>query len=304
MTPRTEADDRIPLGIVYTLVEVFAFAVMSVAVKMTAGEYHVMQIMFFRTFFAGLVIVPMLLQAGGAQALKTTRPWLHIRRSVIGTTVMILNFLSLGLIPLADATAIGFTTPLFVTALSVPFLGEKVGLHRWGAVVVGFIGVLIVVQPGVAPVSLGTLAALGAASLGAIVFLTLRQMSRTEASITIVAWFTIVSTLVSTATLPFVWKTPSLGDAALLIGTGILGGIGQITMTNAYRYAPAAVVGALSYTSILWASLFGLLFFDQAPGLPVILGASLVIAAGIYILYRETRRNVSVVKPGPMASEK
>lgn len=304
MTPRTEADDRIPLGIVYTLVEVFAFAVMAAIVKAVSGDYHVMQIMFFRTFFAGLVIVPMLLREGGAKALHTERPWLHIRRSGIGTTVMILNFVSLGLIPLADATAIGFTTPLFVTALSVPFLGEKVGVHRWGAVLLGFIGVLIVVQPGVAPLSLGTLAALGAASLGAIVFLTLRQMNRTERPITIVAWFTIVSTLVSAACLPFVWKTPSLSDAALLIATGVLGGIGQITMTNAYRYAPASVVGALSYTSILWASLFGFVFFAQPPSSAVILGSALVIAAGIYILYRETRRNVAVVKPGPIASEK
>jgi drug/metabolite transporter (DMT)-like permease len=250
------------------------------------------------------VIVPMLLKAGGVKALRTDHPWLHIRRSGIGTTVMILNFVSLGLIPLADATAIGFTTPLFVTALSVPFLGEKVGVHRWGAVLVGFIGVLIVVQPGVAPLSLGTLAALGAASLGAIVMLTVRQMNRTEAPITIVAWFTIVSTLVSAAALPFVWKTPTLLDAAMLIGTGILGGVGQITLTNAYRYAPASVVGALSYTSILWASLFGWAFFAQPPGAAVILGSTLVILAGIYILYRETRRNVAIVKAGPIASEK
>lgn len=304
MAPRTQADDRIPLGIVYTLTEVFAFAVMSVLVKATAGDYHVMQIMFFRTFFAGLVIVPILIQAGGVSALKTEHPWLHIRRSGIGTTVMILNFVSLGLIPLADAQAIAFTTPLFMTALSVPFLGEKVGVHRWGAVLVGFIGVLIVVQPGVAPMSAGTLAALGAASLGAIVMLTVRQMNRTEAPITIVAWFTIVSTVVSVVALPFVWKTPSLADAAMLIGTGILGGIGQITMTNAYRYAPAAVVGALSYTAILWASLFGWIFFAQPPSTSVVAGSALVIAAGIYILYRETRRNVDVVKAGPIASEK
>jgi drug/metabolite transporter (DMT)-like permease len=304
MAPNPPAEDRIPLGIVYTLVEVFAFAVMSALVKATAGDYHVMQIMFFRTFFAGLVIVPMLIRAGGGAALKTNRPWLHIRRSGLGTAVMILNFLALGMIPLADATAIGFTTPLFVTALSVPFLGEKVGLHRWAAVMVGFIGVLIVVEPGVAPLSAGTLAALAAASLGAIVFLTVRQMSRTEASITIVAWFTIVSTLVSTLALPFVWKTPSPSDAAMLIATGVLGGIGQITMTNAYRYAPAAVVGALSYTAILWASLFGWIFFAQPPSAAVVTGSALVIAAGIYILYRETRRHVALVKPGPIEPEK
>lgn len=280
---------------------VFFFSLMNVVVKILTDTYPVTEVTFFRCAFALIPAgVALLLQEGrGAVAsLRTSRPLGHLWRSVIGLSSMLLVFLSIHLLPLGDAVALNFSAPLFLTALSVPLLGEKVGRHRWSAVLVGFAGVLVMVRPSGEMLNLGALVALGAALSQAFAMVAIRQLSRSEPPNTIVFYFTAVTTALLALSLPFFWVTPTLPDVGLLVLSGLLGGMAQLCLTRAYSLAPAAVVAPFSYVSLLWAVLFGWLIWNEFPSLRMALGAVVVAASGLYILHRETRRR-QVSHPRP-----
>ncbi|MEI7610024.1 MAG: DMT family transporter, partial [Rhodospirillaceae bacterium] len=222
-------------------------------------------------------------------SLHTLRFGGHLGRATIGLAAMLLMFWSYHLLPLADAVAIGFSAPLFLAALSVPLLGEKVGAARWGAVLVGFVGVLVMVKPGATALDLGSLVALGAALGYALAAIAVRQLSRTEHPNTIVFYFTLNTGLLAALALPWVWATPTLSDLGLLALTGLLGGAVQYCGTHAYTLGPAAVIGPFNYSAILWATLFGWLIWGDLPDRWVLLGAAVVIASGLFIVLRETR---------------
>ncbi len=285
--------DNAPLGIAMMLASVFLFSVMSVLVKAMTEVYPVTEVVFFRNAAALIPVTLAVLMHGGMGTLRTERPGAHLWRSVIGLSAMSMLFWSFDLLPLADAVALNFSSPLFLTALSVPLLGEKVGVHRWSAVAVGFAGVLVMVRPSGDVLQLGALVALGAAFAQALAMVAIRQLSRTEAPDTIVFWFTLVATALGLFTLPFAWITPvGWADWAMLAGAGLVGGVAQLFLTRAYAFAPAAVVAPFSYASILWATLFGFVLWGDAPAVHVVVGALIVAASGLYILYRETRRRV------------
>lgn len=282
-------------GIGCMVLAVLVFAVMDAMIKRLAQDYGTFQIMFFRSLFALVPIGVMIAWKGGLATLRTRRPGGHVLRSLIGAGATFCFFYSYGALPLADAYAIAFAAPLFVTALSVPMLGERVGPRRWSAVIVGFAGVLVMIQPG------GGVAGGAAAASAALVCLVgtflyaftlafVRKLSRTETTAAIVFYFTLTCVGVGAAGMAFDWTPPAgWADLAMLVGAGLLGGLAQILITTAFRLAPVAVVAPFDYTAMVWGILFGWLFFGDLPGQAVVLGAFIVMASGLYILHRETR---------------
>ncbi|WP_439813706.1 DMT family transporter [Zavarzinia sp. CC-PAN008] len=278
----------IPGGIAWMLVAVGLFTVMDAAVKWLTDDYSVFQIVFFRSLFAFPPLLFWLWRAHGFGRLRTRRPGTHLLRALIGCTSMVLFFAGYGMMPLAEAIAIGFVAPLFMTALSVPLLGEKVGIRRWTAVLIGFAGVMIMVRPGSGVFAWGSLVLIGGAFTYAIVIVVIRKLSETEPTGTIVFYFTLFTTTASALTLPFVWVTPDAADLALLISVGLIGGVAQLAMTQAFSLAPLAVVAPFEYTAMLWATLVGFVIWGDLPDLWAIVGALVLVGSGLYILHRES----------------
>jgi drug/metabolite transporter (DMT)-like permease len=300
--PSATNRDQVGRGILFACLSVFLFSILNVAVKVQSDRYPIIEIVFFRSLFA-LIPCLWLLRGHPWQVLLTHHPWSHLIRSAIWFGSVLTSFLSYHLLPLADAVAISFSAPLFLTALSVPLIGEKVGIYRWSAVIVGFVGVLVMVHPSGDVFQWGALSALANAVFYAIGSLTVRGMSRTEPSVRIVFYTMLFATVLSGLACPFVWVTPSWSDMLILMGVGIAGGIGQLWMVQAYRFAPAAVIAPFTYTSMVWALGFGFMLWGDVPTERVLIGVAIVIASGLYILHRETVRKRSA-QPTAHAPEK
>ena len=269
-----------------------ALACLSALVKWTGSRgVPVFEIIFFRNFFAFVPLGLYVWRTTGFEVLKTTRPLGHMLRAAIGMTGMVCGFTAVQYLPLTEATALQFTSPLFMTALSALMLSEKVGRHRWAAVIVGFVGVLIMARPipgqmNVTGFTLGMLSALGTA--GAMV--TIRQISDTERGPTIVFYFTLGATLLGLVGSAFHWVVPDPLTLAMLILAGLIGGVGQLLLTEALRNAPVGIVAPFDYTQLIWATMFGLVVWGELPHPLTWVGAVIVAASGVYILHRELRR--------------
>jgi drug/metabolite transporter (DMT)-like permease len=285
--------DNISRGIAFILVSGGLFSIFNAGVKLLSVRFGPVEIGFFRQLFSLIPIGVAMMRHGGA-ALITKRPFGHLFRGLIGNSSAILVFLSLAWLPLADATALSFAAPLFTTVLSVPLLRERVGWYRWSAVAVGFAGVIVMTNPGgdwlARGEGAGAIVALSAAFLSAVMMITLRQLGRTERPVTTVFYFATLGCVLFGALLPFFWIRPTLAEAAGLAGVGIVGGLAQLTMTNAYRHAPASALAPFGYVAIVWSALLGYLLWRQLPGPRVLAGAMIVIASGLFIIYREARR--------------
>ncbi len=283
---------RILLGIALRVAAMACMACLSALVKYTGSRgVPVFEIIFFRNAFAFLPLGLYIWRTTGFEVLKTKRPVGHAVRSAIGLSGMVCGFSAVQHLPLTEATALQFTSPLFMTALSALLLAEPVGRHRWGAVIVGFLGVLIMARPipgqmNVTGVTLGILSAMGAA--GAMV--AIRQIADTERGPTIVFYFTLGGTLLGLAGCAFHWVTPDLMTLGLLVLAGLIGGVGQLFLTEALRNAPVGVIAPFDYTQLVWAAVFGLLIWGEWPHPLTLVGAVVVAGSGVYILRRELRR--------------
>lgn len=282
-------------GIVYKLISVAIFMAMSALVKSLSDTIPPGETVFFRSAFAVPVILVWLAYRGELRTgLRANQPIGHFWRSLLGVTAMGLGFASLAFLPLPEVTAIGFTSPLLVVIFAAVFLGETVRLFRLSAVGVGLVGVLIVLMPRLslgsdadALQTLGAMLALTGAISAALAQVAVRKLLATEQTSSIVFWFSVNAALLSLVTLPFGWVMPSAGEAALLVLTGILGGIGQIFLTSSYREADSSLVAPFDYAAILLALAIGYWIFDEVPTLTMLTGAGIVVAAGIAIIWRE-----------------
>jgi drug/metabolite transporter (DMT)-like permease len=256
------------------------------------------ELVFYRSLFSLPVVLFWVLKRESLTSLKPNRPLAHVWRSCLGLLSMGLTFQALILLPLADATAINFTAPIFATILSFLILREDVGLHRWGAVVLGFIGVLIVARPGGSSLPvLGIAIALVGAVGQAGVTTTLRHLQRSENVAAIVFWFAIAGIVVGGLLMPFFGRLHGLPALALVVAGGLAGGVGQLLMTSSLR-APVSVVSPFDYLQIVAATIYGWLLFSDVPSLHTILGAALIAGSGIYTALREHRRRL---REGPTA---
>ena len=277
-------------GVAFMLAGVTVFAVQDAAVKWLVADYPVVEVLFFRAVFGLIPCMVIVHRAGGLKTVRTRRPVAHLMRTGLILGALLFFFLAVRAMPLADAIAISFSAPLFMTALSRPLLGERVGARRWAAVVAGFVGVLIIARPGAGVLEAGAVLALVSSLLFAIGTVFTRRMVRDESSAAIVVYFSLTAVLVCAVFLPFAWVTPSLPHALMLAGVGVLGGIGAFCMVEAVRFAPVAVIAPLEYAALVWAILFGFLVWGDVPGTGVVVGAAVVIASNLYILRREARR--------------
>ena len=295
MTPTPPSPLR---GILLKCLSVLIFTMMASIVKATSeGGLGVPpgQQVFFRSLFAIPVILVWLawrheLRTG----LRTFRPMGHFYRGILGTGAMGLGFWALSLLPFPEVTAIGYAAPLLTVIFAGMFLGEDVRLFRMSMVFLGLLGVIIVLSPRLGAgsqmdlrESLGAVVTLAAASCTALAQIFVRKLVQQERTSAIVFWFSVTSTLLGLLTLPFGWVMPDKTTLALLVSIGLLGGVGQILLTSAYRYADASLVAPFEYASMLLALLIGWFVFGEAPTLVMLIGAALVISAGILIIWRE-----------------
>jgi drug/metabolite transporter (DMT)-like permease len=277
------------LGLACRLAAMASLGIMFMLVKL-AGQHnvHVVESLFWRQA-AGLPIVLFWLWwTGGLALIRTERPLAHGVRMLLGLSGMTLNFSAMLLLPMAEATTIGFATPIFATTLAALLLAEPTGRYRWGAVVVGFIGVMVAIRPGSSTMpALGVSVALIGAMLSAGVIIQMRQMSRTESPGAIVFWFSLTSLLpLGIAMLIFAQAHDTTGWM-LLCGLSIAGALSQIFLTTSLRFAPVAAVMTMDYSALLWSILYGWLLFGDIPSHSVWLGAPMIIAAGVFIAWRE-----------------
>ena len=290
------------IGIALKITSTIVFTIMATLVKLASADFPIGEIMFFRSFFALFpVILWMAARGRFPEALYTQRLHRHFFRSLAGAGGMFTGFTALALLPIADATAIGYAAPLMTVVLAVIFLGEKVRVYRWSAVVVGFIGVLVILSDYVGPEAsavqqasaFGAAIAVASAFLGATATTQVRAMVRTEAASTIVLYFSLFCALAGLISIPFTpWSMPGPLDAAMLVGAGIFGGIGQITMTQSFRHADASLIAPFDYISMIWALIVSLLVFNTWPSGIMLLGTAIVIAAGLFVIYREHRLGI------------
>lgn len=269
-----------------------AFAVMAALIKL--GYEHganLVETVFYRFAFSLPPVLLAVWWSGQHGVWRTEHPFAHVTRAAIGLGTMMMAFTSLRFLPLAEATTISFVAPLFAVILSVLFLGEQVGRHRWGAVALGFAGVAVVMQPGGSNLPPVGLAIALAAALGvATVTIAIRQLGRTEGTYTTVLWFTGLSMLVVGAVMPVYAQAHDMLGWAILVGVGFFGGLGQLGMTASLRLAPVPVIAPFDYTQLLWAVLFGWLLWQMQPAPATWLGAAMIVASGLYTIYREQKR--------------
>jgi len=276
-------------GIAMMTLAVGLYSIMDAMVKWLGPDYPVLELVFFRSLFAFVPIAYVLWRNGSFAGLRTTRPWGHAARSLAGLISISLFFYAYTRMPLANVVAISFAAPLLVTALSVPLLGERVGWRRWSAVLVGFLGVVVMVKPDAGLFDeIAALALLGTVFY-ALVIVSIRKLSRTETPLAIVFYYALTSTLVSGAAMPFVWVMPDAEGWVLLILMGVVGGIAQFAMTHAFRLADVSIIAPFDYMHIIWAALLGFFIWGEVPGNTIWIGVPIVMASGIYILLREAR---------------
>ena len=284
-------------GILFKIMSVMMFMGMASLIKAASDEVPPGQAVFFRSYFALPIIFGWLALRGGLRkGWKTTNTIEHFWRGLVGTYAMGLGFTGLGLLPLPEVTAIGYAAPIFVVIFAAMFLNEQVRAFRLSAVALGMVGVIIVLSPRLSVgASLNTSETLGAvvvlmgAVLAALAHVFVRKLVATETTAAIVFWFTITSSGMALLTLPWGWVIPPLAATLMLIMAGLLGGIGQICLTSSYRFADASLVAPFDYTSMILALMIGYFVFDEVPTMTMLVGAGIVIVAGVLIIWRERR---------------
>jgi drug/metabolite transporter (DMT)-like permease len=266
---------------------VFLFAILDATAKWLGQSYAPVQIVFFQHFFGLIPVAVLVWRSGGFAALRTRRPFAHALRGGLLFASMLLFYTALRGLPLAEAIAVSFTLPLYITALSGPLLGEAVGVRRWAAVIIGFLGALIMVRPGTEAFHPEALLVLTSAFIAALAMLLTRWLTRSETDVALVTHTTLIAGLASVPFASLAWQAPSAGDLGLFVLVGIAGGSAAYLMVVAYRNAPAAVVAPFDYSSLIWATVFGWILWRESPEPAVWIGGAIVVAAGVYITRRE-----------------
>jgi drug/metabolite transporter (DMT)-like permease len=300
--PARPAEHRIR-GILLRCGAMMSFAIMAGAIKLGAERgVSTIELIFYRNALAIPVVIGWVLLGPGLASLMTKRPGAHASRAAIGLVSMVFNFQAITMLPLAEATTIGFAAPLFATLLSALVLSEKVGPRRWIAVLLGFLGVLIVMQPGSTQLPLDGVAVALLGALGvATVVITLRRIGATESATATVFWFTVASSLVTLVPALIIGHWPTRDLWPILLVMGVAGGGMQIMMTASLRYAPIAVLAPFDYFQLLWAVLIGWLLWSAMPAPATLAGGSLIVASGLYTAWREHRRHRAITAIPPTA---
>ena len=277
------------LGIFLLSAGVAFFGVGEACVKTLAAEYDILQVVWARYVFHALVFLAIFSRSGIISQMKTSRPFLHIARSITLMIGTVSFFTALIYLSLPEAVAINFVAPLLVTALSIPFLGEKVGPRRWAAIFVGFLGVLVIIRPGLGVMHWAAFLPLITAISYAGYQIMTRIAGRTEDTKTSLFWTSTVGVIVMSCIVPFVWKAPDATAWVIMVTTGAVFGFGHYLLIRAFEVAAVSTLSPFLYTQIIWVTIISIVVFDQFPDQFSILGTAIVIGSGLYIWHRETR---------------
>ena len=269
------------------LVSEIFWVAMNAMIKYLSSDFSTVQLLFFRNLIPIPAMLILLMATGKLPALKTSSPFTHLSVGLIGAAGMASLIYSLGFLSLSQTVSITYAAPLMITALSVPMLGEKVGFRRWAGVIVGFIGVLVLARPemGIDPVILLLLAS---TLCFAVVVVLRRRLSMTDESAVIVLYFSITVTTCASIFLPWYWQQPTLMQWGLLLIMGIFALGAQFGMMQAIKLAPVSVIAPLLYVSLVFAVAIDILYWGLPPDRTTIAGAGIIIAAGLYVIYRES----------------
>lgn len=282
------------LAVALKLGALFLFTSMSALVKALSEDFPPGELVFFRSLFAVPVILIWLIARGEmAQGFVVKKPMGHFWRGVLGTAAMGLTFTGLSLLPLPEVTAIGYATPIFTLILAAVMLGERIRMIRIGAVAIGLFGVLVMIWPRLGSsqmelaATIGALCVLGATIARAFVQIHIRQLVQVDHPAAIVFYFSMTATFLSGLTVFWGWTMPTWEQAAILITMGLVGGVAQILVTSSYRFGQASMLAPYDYTTMLFAIFIGYIWFDELPTLAILIGAALVIAGNVVVIWRE-----------------
>jgi drug/metabolite transporter (DMT)-like permease len=284
--------DHPALGIATFVGNLLVMALLSAAVRELVNRgYPLAEVLLFRYVFASGVFWVILLSTSGLLVLATRRPLDHAIRSISGVASLALLYYAITRIPIADATAIAYAAPIFITLLSIFLLGEVIGPRRWIAVILGFVGVLLIARPQAQSWDIGVLAALGSALGGAIVAIWLRKLSSSEKSVAIGIYYNGLGSLFCLGWVALAgWLTPRGGDISLLVGFGLGCGLQQWLLTVSFRYAQASLLAPFEYLAMVFAAIVGFVFWREIPTLTTWLGAATIAASGLFIFKRQRSR--------------
>jgi len=297
-TAREVARSNTLKAIGFMLISTMAAAIMNSTARHVTETVHPFELVFFRNLFAMCFVVPMMWKVGFA-VFRTQRPWMHVSRAGLNTVNMLVWFTAISLAPLADVVALGFTAPIFTTLLGIFILREVVGLRRWTAIFVGFAGTMIVLQPGFDTVSTGHGLTIVAAMLWAGVLLIIKSLSRTESSLTIVAYMSVLMTPMSLIPALFVWVWPTWTELAWLALIGVLGGVGQYFLAQSLHEADISAVMPFDFAKLIWISVIAYFAFSETPDLATWIGGLIIFVSGLYIARREALLSRARTKPSP-----
>ena len=276
-------------GVVFLLAASLGFSLMGLLIKLLGQHLHVTQILLLRQAGMAILVAPAILR-NFPGALRSARPDLQVLRILCALVAMLGGFTAIIHLPLADATALFFAKSFFLTIFAVFFLGEIVGIYRWSAVAVGFAGVLIMLQPGTDSFSIYSLYSLVGAAGAAGVMILLRKLSRHDSADTILSWSSLGVGLVMLVPGIWFWQAPTAAEWGLFAALAVVSYLAQKGNIYAFKHGEASLLASLDYVRLLWATLLGYLVFDHFPGAATWTGASIVVAAAIFTIYRETRR--------------
>tara|TARA_B110000467_G_scaffold155132_1_gene167120 strand:- start:243 stop:1127 length:885 start_codon:yes stop_codon:yes gene_type:complete len=277
------------LGIALLCTGVAFFGIGEACVKILSKDYDILQVVWARYVFHALVFLLIFSRTGIFSQMRTSRPFLHLARSITLMLGTVSFFTALIYLSLPEAVAINFAAPLLVTALSIPFLGEKVGPRRWVAIFVGFLGVLVIIRPGLGVMHWAAFLPLITAVCYASYQIMTRIAGRTEDTKTSLFWTSAVGCIVMSCIVPFVWKSPDATAWAIMVATGTLFGFGHYLLIRAFEVAGVSTLSPFLYTQIAWVTIISIIVFEQVPDEYSILGTCIVIGSGLYIWHRETR---------------
>lgn len=297
-----ERTQNFPLAAALFLTAMALFIVMDALAKWLTDELNTVMIVWGR-YTAQTVILMVVFGLSFPRRLKTNHLKLQVTRSLLLLGATFFFFAGLAILPLSETTAIFFVAPLIVVALAGPLLGEKIGLFRWTAVAVGFGGMLLIQQPGAATFQWASLLPFAAAVCYAVNQITTRKVTAGDSSTTTLVFTALSGTVVVSLVVPFFWQTPTWTQVAIMLGMGAVGGIGHFAMILALTRAPASALAPFDYSSLIWAALIGVLVFHETLPPMTLLGALIIAAAGLFIMWRERRskRTDKVAVPGSTA---
>ena len=275
-------------GIVLMCLSTVAFSIMHGLVRYISSEMHPFQIAFFRNVFGLVFLLPLIVRSNFV-IFQSKAIGLHAVRGVINIIAMLMFFTALSISPLAKVTALSFTAPIFMAVLSFFFLAERFRLHRWLAIVTGFIGMLIILRPGFVVIDTGAMLVIGSAALWAVTMILIKILSRTESSVNIAAWMGIFLGLFSIGPAIWVWQTPTLVDIGWLLLVGLFGSMAQVSLAQSLKETDPTAIMPFDFLKLIWTALIGIWFFGEIPDVFIWIGAAVIFSSGLYIAHRERR---------------